>query len=473
MKADLVSFKYQLDELKRLVFGSRSERFLFNEDQTQLPLFGAPEETIKTEEEIQSISYERKQKAKEKQHPIRTLLPAHLPREEEVIEPEQLEDGMKKIGEEVTELLEHIPGKLYVRRIVRPKYASKNNDCVKIAELPSLPIPKGNAGAGLLAYLQVSKFVDHLPFYRQVQMFKRDDVNLAESTINGWFKASCKLLEPLYDTLLEQIKKQNYLQADESPIAVQSSQKPGATHTGYHWVYHAPLIKLAVFDYQPSRSGKSPREFLKHFSGYLQTDGYAAYNELGKREDITLLACLAHARRYFDKALDNDKASAEYALKAIQSLYAIERELKDQEASKQEIEATRKEDSLPILDNLKKWLDQQQLASTPKSPIGKAVNYTLGLWSRLTRYVENGDLLIDNNSIENLIRPLALGRKNYLFAGSHDAAQCAAMMYSFFATCKLNEVNPHTWLKSVLHQISETAVNNLDHLLPHKWSNDQ
>jgi len=469
--ADLASFKYQLEELKRLIYGSRSERFIGSSDQSQLPLFDALEQPQEVEQETQTITYERKKEKQEKQSPVRALLPAHLPREEEVIEPEGLEEGMEKIGEEVTELLEHTPGKLYVRRIVRPKYVGKHSEGVAIGDLPSLPIPKGNAGASLLAHLQISKFVDHLPFYRQVQMFKREGVKLPESTINGWFKATCQLLDPLYDQLVRQTKQTSYLQADESPIAVQSSNKPGATHTGYHWVYHAPLKKMAVFDYQPSRSSRGPTEFLEHFQGSLQTDGYTGYNELGKQQGITLLACMAHARRYFEKALDNDKELAEYALKIIQSLYAIERDIQGKD--KKEIEKVRRQEALPLLEFWKRWLNQQQLRVTPKSPIGKAVNYTLTLWSRLIRYTENGERLIDNNRIENLIRPLALGRKNYLFAGSHDGAKRAAMMYSFFATCKLNQINPYTWLKDVLEKLPDTSVNQLDHLLPNNWTIDQ
>ncbi len=465
---DLISVKHQLEELKRMLFGSRSERFVSTTNDEQLPLFAIPDDETTPEPATQTISYERKESGKKK--PIRALLPAHLPREEEILEPEQLEDGVKKIGEEITEILEYTPGKLFVKRFVRSKYAQNQGDGVLIADLPCLPIPKGNAGAGLLAHLQISKFVDHLPFYRQVQMFKREGIKLAESTINGWFKATCQLLKPLYDCLTEQIKGQSYLQADESPIAVQSNQKPGATHTGYHWVYHAPLIKLVAFDYQPSRSRQGPEVFLEKFKGQLQTDGYTAYNKLGDKENITLFACLAHARRYFEKALDNDQKTAEHALKVIQSVYTIERNCKENELDASAIEQERKEKALPILKQWLTWLNEQQLASTPKSPIGKAVNYTLNLWPRLIRYVDYGHVLIDNNKIENLIRPLALGRKNYLFAGSHNAAQRAAMMYSFFATCKLNDVNPYTWLKDVLDKIPTTKVNNLDHLLPSNWS---
>ena len=307
--------------------------------------------------------------------------------------------------------------------------------------------------------------MDHLPFYGQIQIFEREGVQLADSTLNGWFNATARLLEPLYEALVDQMNDQDYLQADESPIKVQDGHKEGATHLGYHWVYHAPESKRAVFDYQPSRSSERPKHFLQYYEGTLQTDGYTGYNTLGRGGSITHLACMAHARRYFEKALDNDRALAEYALKTIQLLYAVEQSFKDDQVDQQQ----RVSDATAILDQWKKWLDQQQQLVLPKSTIGTAVNYTLNLWSRLIKYVDNPKYLIDNNLIENIIRPLAIGRKNYLFAGSHEAAQKAAMFYSFFATCKLHGVEPYQWLKDVLSRLPETKVNNLSKLLPQNW----
>ena len=462
--SDLAQCKAQLAELQRMVFGRKSERFIAS-DNDQLSIFQL-DQNRQEAPQTKSVTYQRKVKAKQK--PVRMVLPANLPRQEEVIEPEDLQEGMKKIGEEVTEILEHIPGKLFVRRIVRPKYVKGKEDGVKVAQLPSLPIPKGNAGPGLLAHIMVSKWVDHLPYYRQIQMFKREGVILSDSTFNGWFNATANLLTPLYEVLVEQVQNQTYLQADESPIKVQDSHKQGASHLGYHWVYHAPKVKLAVFDYQSSRSQIGPRTFLKKFKGYLQTDGYAAYNEQGNKEGITLLACMAHARRYFDKALDNDKHRAEHALSVIQSLYQLERESDVDENTLLEI---RQDKAIPILKEWKLWLEEQQGQISPKSSIGKAVNYTLSLWSRLINYTKQAELKIDNNAIENIIRPMAIGRKNYLFAGSHQAAQKAAMFYSFFACCKLHDVNPYKWLKHVLENIPDQHVNKLEELLPNNFKN--
>jgi len=314
--------KEELAQLKRLIFGKKNERFIPSDSSQSSLSFGGEVATEEAVPEKETVSYEREKKAEKKQ-PIRLALPAHLPREEEVIEPEHKEEGAVKIGEAVTEILEYTPGKVYVKRYVRPKYIQSSADSDKgqqvvTASLPSLPIPSGNAGPGLLAYLMISKFVDHLPFYRQVQMFKREGVKLSESTISGWFKAVCKLLEPLYEEIREQVLASGYINADETPIAVQSSNKPGATHTGYHWFYYSPVSKSVVVDYQKSRSAQGPHDFLEGYGGVLQTDGYAGYEQFASREGITLLGCMAHARRYFEKALDNDRERAEYALSEIQ-----------------------------------------------------------------------------------------------------------------------------------------------------------
>ncbi len=458
---------HQLAEMKRLIFGSKRERFVSTNDPQQGSLFDLPE-VEQTEVPKQEITYKRKKQENKKQ-PLRTELPAHLPRKVEVIEPEDIPEGAKKIGEAVTELLNYEPARLHVRRIERPKYLVESTDeqtNIAIAELPSLPIPKGNADAGLLAHILVSKFVDHLPFYRQVQIFKRDKLTIAESTINGWFNATCKLISPLYDVLKRDVLMANYLMADETPLPVQTKDKPGATHKGYDWVYYAPVEGLVLFDYRKTRGREGPDEILKDFSGFLQTDGYDAYHHFEKQPNITLLACMAHARRYFDKAKDNDLARAEKALKMFQKLYAIEGEAREQELEPEAVKSLRHEKAVPVLTEMEAWLRKTAPLVVPKSTIGKAIAYTLRLWPRLIRYVDDGRFQIDNNLIENSIRPIALGRKNYLFAGSHDAAQNAAMIYSLLATCKINGVEPFGWLKNVLATISDHPANQLHKLLP-------
>jgi transposase len=459
--------KKQLADLKRMIFGSKSERFVASGD-AQLSLFD-PQQEIVPEPETVQVSYLKEKPRQEKRSPIRAVLPAHLPRVEEIIEPQGIDKNDKKIGEEITEILEYNPSQVYVRKIIRPKYAKAGNQGIVIAELPSFPIPKANAGPSLLAYIQVSKFIDHLPFYRQIEMLKRQNLTLSDSTLNGWFNAVIRLLEPLYGTLEKHLLESDYLQADESPIGVQDSHKKGALHTGYHWVYRDPVKGLVLFKYHHSRERKAPEEILKTFSGTLQTDGYAAYQNMNTEGEITLLACMAHARRYFEKALDNDSVRAEYVLLKMQLLYSIERKAREKGIDFETRKRYRSLYARPVLTELEKWLKENILKVLPKSSIGKAISYTLNLWTKLMGYLEDGKYEIDNNLIENAIRPLALGRKNYLFAGSHNAAQGAAMMYSFFATCKINKIDPLAWLTDVLERIPEHKANKLYELLPQNW----
>jgi transposase len=459
--------KQELAQLKRMIFGSKSERHI-SSDPGQLNL-GLDIETLEQgEKETEQIAYTRSKTDNKKGSAIRLALPSHLHRVEHIIEPEEDTTGARKIGEVVTEVLEYTPGKFYVERYVRPKYVFPKEERIVIGELPSLPIPRGNAGAGLLAHLLISKFVDHLPFYRQVQQFKRQDIDIAESTISGWFTASCRLLEPLYDRLVTRVKQSSYLMADETPIPVQTNDKPGSTHKGYHWVYFAPLEKLVCFDYRKSRGRDGPEKFLESFRGMLQTDGYNAYNIYDKKDGIILHGCMAHARRKFENSKDNDPGRAEYVLDCMRKLYLTEREAKENNLSFEQRKELREEQSLPVLQELETWMKEQLLEVLPKSSIGQAIDYTLGLWNRLTRYIENGQVEIDNNLIENSIRPVALGRKNYLFAGSHEAAQHAAMIYSFLGTCKINNVEPLGWLKDILQRIQDHSIQKLDELLPTK-----
>ncbi len=461
--------KQQLAELRRLVFGSKRERFVPSGtmDATQLSLFDTEEE--KAAPQIEEITYTRTKQAPKKKRPVRVALPAHLPRVEEVVEPSEVKEGYKKIGEEITEILEYNPSKLFVRKIVRPKYAMPNEEGVVIGELPTLPIPKGNAGPGLLAHIMVSKYVDHLPFYRQIKIFGRQGIDISDSTFNGWFNAVAGLLEPLYNVLEKELLKSDYIQADESPIGVQDPNKKGKLHQGYDWVFRSPVKRLVLFKYHKSRERKAAEQVLEHFTGTLQTDGYKVYQNLRTKGEITLLGCMAHARRYFEKALGNDKKRAEHVLTLMQELYKTERECKAQKLDPDARKQVRLEKSKPVLDKLKTFLAQNVSVVPPQSAIGKAISYTINIWHNLERYLDDGRYEIDNNMIENKIRPLALGRKNYLFAGSHKAAQRAAMMYSFFATCKTNEVEPFEWLHDVLERIPDHKASKLSELLPSNW----
>lgn len=461
--------QYFIDQLKRLAFGTKKERFIPKDENQQSLPFSVEEKKDEFSEET-VISYTKK-KQKRENHKGRVQLPLHLPVEEIILEPNEDVSGMKKIGEEVTDKLELTPAKLYIKRYIRPKYIKQEDENTStyigvIAPLPSFAIDKGVAGSGLLTQIIIDKFVDHLPIYRQIERFKRDQVKISASTINGWQDAVSHLLEPLYDTLKKHVLAEGYLQVDETPLQVLDKNKKGKTHRGYHWVYHAPLQKSVIFDYRDGRGREGPETLLKNFKGYLQTDGYKVYDAFGERDEITLLNCMAHARRGFEKALDYDKVNAEYALKLFQELYKVERKAKDLELNRKERKELRLKEALPIANELGKWLAKTYKKVLPKSAIGKAIAYCVPRWDNLIAYMYDGALEIDNNLAENAIRPIALGRKNYLFAGSSSGAKRAAMFYSFFATCKKNDVNPFEWLKKVLDVIPDHKVSRLHELLP-------
>ncbi len=475
LTTDVLYYKNEIAQLKRMIFGTKSERFVSDENSSQLLLgLNLTEPMVETPVKTETITYERKQKEENKQlvH-SRQPLPSHLPRHEEVIEPKEIPMGAKKIGEEITEVLEFKPGTLVVKKTVRPKYLFQTADGkeprIIIADLPSMPIPKGIAGASLIAHIMVSKFVDHIPLYRQGQQFKRQGVDIPLSSIGDWIRQGCNLAVPLYETLMKKVLNSEYLQADETPIPVLTKDKPGATHKGYLWVYRSVLDNLVLFKYEKSRAREGPKELLKNFKGTLQTDGYSAYDIFDKPGEITLLACVAHARRKFEFALDNDKARAEYAMTKIQQLYMIERLARENNYSFEQKKSLRDKEAKPILEELEGWMKQNITQVMPKSAIGIAFSYTLGLWKRLKRYIDDGRFEIDNNSIERCIRPVSIGRKNYLFAGSHEAAQRTAMLYSFMGTCKMNNVEPFAWLNDVLTRLPDHKANRLEELLPNNW----
>jgi len=469
MASELGELKRQLAELRRMIFGSKSERFV-PIDSKQLEMF--EDVLAQKEEELEKhvIVYQREKTKKKKEIPVRSAIPSHFPRVEEIIEPDNIDPNAVKIGEEITELLEIKPMTIFVRRIIRPKYALPNDKGVVIADLPSLPIPKGNASASLLAFILISKLVDHLPLYRLIQILKRQELIISKSTIGGWVSKVSELLQPLYDSFKEKfLENADYIQADESPIKVQDKEKRKTTHRGFMWVYRNPVEKLILFDYHKGRGKNVPEKFLQNFTGTLQSDGYKVYKNLATKGDITLLGCMAHARRYFEKALDNDPKRADHVLLLIQKLYAIERKLKEDKKTVEEIKDYRIQYALPILNEIEGYLKVEKENTLPKSSISVAINYTLNIFDHLKEYINDGRFEIDNNNIENAIRPLAIGRKNYLFAGSHQSAQNIAMFYSFFASCKTHNINPHTWLCDVINRIPEHKANKIQELLPHNW----
>jgi transposase len=457
--------------LRRMIFGQKSERFISAAHDKQLPLPGLDQPSKKAQAKTETINYTRKKRENAKITPHgRSPLPAHLRRVEKVIEPAEDISNCKVIGKEVTETLEYKQPELYVLATIRYKYAKPDGEGVIIAPLPSMPIPKCQAGASLLSHLMVAKFVDHMPFYRQRQKIKRtDDYDIPSSTINGWNKATGDLLEPLEPVLREHILKSTYLQVDETPLRVQDPSLKGKCHTGYLWPYLDPIQGICLFDYQPTRGRAGPSAVLEKFSGALQADGYEGYNQFKKRDGITLLGCFVHSRRYFEKALGQDKERASWMLEAIQKLYHVEKEASLAKLSFEDRYTLRREKSAPVMADIKDWLQKNGTKVTPASLIGKAINYTVGMWPRLERYMTDGRFEIDNNLIENAIRPIAIGRKNYMFAGSHDAAKRAALVYSLVTTARYHDVNPEKYLEYVIQNISDYPYHKLADLLPQNW----
>jgi transposase len=462
------SMKFELSQLKRLVYGSKRERFVSGEEngQMSLPFDVETREASDAQPTIEEITFKRRKPVK-RNHKGRLPLPDHLPVEEIFIEPEEDTTGMKCIGQEITEELEYEAAILKIKRYIRNKYALPDNEGILTGDLPTRPIDKCIAGPGLLAHIHVSKFVYHTPFHRQAQRLKTEhQVNIPRTTIDSWQTRTSNLAWPMYEELKRQVLGQGYIQLDETPIKVLDQRKKGTTHRGYYWVYHSPIEHMVFFDYQEGRGREGPRKLLTDFKGYLQTDGYKVYDWFGVQKDITLVNCMAHARRAFEKSLSDDRKRAEYAMEEIQKLYHIERTAREQELSAKQRHALRLDESLPILNALGSWMAEQIKTTLPKSPFGKALIYSVSRWDNLIAYLKDGYLEIDNNLVENAIRPNALGRRNHLFAGSHAGAQKAAMFYSFFGTCKMNNVDPFTWFKTVLEIIPDYPANKLIDLFP-------
>lgn len=465
------SLQIQLDQLRRMIFSSKQERFVPERNPEQLVIPIDLEQTIIIKEPSkQRISYDRvigKVEKAPQNHPGRNKLPDHLERRDTIIEPSMDLSGMKKIGEEITEELEIELGKLYVNRYVRPKYVNVQTEQIAIAPMVDRPLPKCIAGAGLLTQLMIDKYVDHLPIYRICERFKREGVTINYNTMIDWVGQSIMLIKPLYEALKKKVLTSDYIHADETGLKVMDKDKKGSTHQGWLWAYLDSVQNMALFDYQPTRGRAAPYELLKNYEGYLQVDGYSAYEIFNANKKITLLYCMAHSRRKFFESQTNDADRSTKALDFFQQLYSIERTIKEQNLSFDQIIIERQK-AKPILDEFHQWMKTELTQVLPKSPIGQAISYTLERWNGLCIYTTNPKLNIDNNPVENSIRPIAIGRKNYLFAGSHEAAQRTAMLYSLLATCKLNDINPTEWLKSTLIAMPNHPINRIEELLPIK-----
>ena len=333
-----------------------------------------------------------------------------------------------------------------------------------MAELPSQPIEMGMVGSGLLAQTIIDKYVDSLPLYRQIERFKREGMVLNSGKVCGWLEKAAAFLEPLYLVLIKQVLQEPYNQIDETTLKILLQLAKVKCHIGYFWSFHVPLARLIFFDYQPSRGREGPAPQLKNFQGYMQTDSYGVYDAFALLPGIKAVGCMAHARREFFEAKGNHLEIAEYILREIGKLYALEKEIKGLDI--ETIQKERQAIAVPILQNLEIYMEEQYKKVLPKSKIGKALYYSLVRWKKLLAYTEEGFLQIDNNLIENAIRPIAVGRKNYLFAGSHEGAQRAALFYSLVGSCKLNGVEPHAWMKEIFNVLQYYPANKIHELLP-------
>lgn len=474
LQLQLTQLSHQLQELQRLIFGSRHERFTpENNNPGQLHLALSTEAiAAPVVVDTKQLTYTRHttEDPQSKCHPVRLKLPDHLPRKEVILEPAVDVSGLRRLGEEVTEELDYEPGNLFVRRIIRPKYVSRDNQSFIIAPMQDRPLPKAIAGAGLLTQVILDKYLDHLPLNRQQERLKREGMTIPYATLTDWVSSTAKLLAPLYEALKKGVIKTDYLHVDETPIKVLDKDKKGTTHRGYFWVYHNSGKDLVFFDYQMGRGRAGPRTILEGFQGHLQTDGYSAYELFSQKENITLFHCWAHARRKFFDARSNDAQRADYALQHIQMLYDIERRGRQINLSVEQVYELRQREAVPLLKALEAWMRKAYTEVVPKSAIGLALAYSLSRYKELMLYTSDGKLNIDNNPVERCLRGVAVGRKNYLFCGSQDAAQRSAMLYSLMGTCKLHGVNPFIYLKDVLTRIATYPVNKVSDLLPHHWT---
>lgn len=430
-------------------------------------------------------------KGEEKEGHGRRLLPQDLPREKTTHEIEANErvcegcgDFLSKIGEVVSEQLEAVPLKFYVKEHVRFKYACRRcQDKVILAKMPNQPIDKGIGSAGVLAEVLVNKYQDHLPLYRQSQKFKRYGIDLSRSTLCGWVMECAALLSPLVEVMKERaLIPCRHLFSDDTPIRVLCREE-GKAKTGRFWIYtskgNEKYPACTVYEYTPTRQAEGPINFLKGFGGFLQADAYAGYDQVYKEEEgnssVTEVGCWGHARRkFYEVAQASTKEGlADEGLSFIKTLYNLERETKVQALSGEEIKKWRDNHSRPVLESFHRWLIYQKGRILPKSPLGEAISYTLNHWKALNNYLLEGHLEIDNNRAERGIRPLALGRKNYLFVGSHKGGRAGAVTYSLLETCKQHRVNPIDYLRDVLARLPTHPYSRVEELLPYNWSPPQ
>ena len=460
--------------LEKVIFSPKSEKrdYADGEGGEQLQMFNEAESLVEGNLEQKPVVVPEHIRQKPKRKP----LPPDLPRIEVI---EDIDESQKvcecgaelvKIGEETCEKLDIIPAKIQVVRIIRPKYACKNCEgvesdgpTVKIAPPPPQIIPKGIATPGLVAHIAISKYADALPLYRQEKIFSRYGIELTRATMAAWMVKAAECCAPLMDLLYKELLVGPLVNVDETPVQVLNEPERANTTKSYMWVFRGgrPDKPIILFRYSETRSGGVAREVLAGYCGYCQTDGFAGYDALeASNPDIRLVGCFFHARRNFVKIIDargkaakNKPGSAEVALDYIGRLYKIEKVARQRQLSAEEIVALRKEKAIPVLDEFKTWMDRRIDQTPPKGLLGQALNYAITRWEKLIRYTENGYITPDNNMVENDIRPFAVGRRNWLFAGHPNGAHAAATLYSLIATARACGLDPYQYLRFLFSKI--------------------
>jgi transposase len=464
-----------IEKLRRMLFGAKSEKLTGELEQYELQLEEL-ETTEAAEEAAEENSAESQPASAPRRRPRRKPLPADLPREVVTHMPEHgccpdCGGALRQFGEDVSEQLERVPATFKVIRHVRPKFACNRCERVVEAAAPSRPIERGLAGPALLAHVLMSKYGHHLPLYRQAEIYAREGVELDRSTLAGWVGQVSELLAPLVNALREHVMAAEKLHADDTPVPVLAPGN-GKTKTGRLWTYvrderpAGESTPPAVwFAYSEDRKGEHPRRHLANFTGALEADAYAGFHHLYGQGRIYEVACWAHARRKFHEIHDlHASPTTTAALARIGALYGIEDEIRGKPAELRcEVRQSR---ARPLVDELQKWMEKALRQLSPKSETAAAIRYSLSRWRALTRYIDDGRLEIDNNPAERALRVVALGRKNYLFAGSDAGGERAAAIYSLVGSAKLNGLDPELYLHTVLGQIADHPVNRIADLLP-------
>jgi transposase len=467
----IAKLEHQLAGLRRHRFGATSESL----DQLQLRLEDEAIAAAQADKAVPPADPIATPKSKPKRKP----LPTNLPRQETVLSPGDACGAcggrLKTLGEDVTEELDYLPGRFVVNRIVRPRLACTCCEAICQAPLPSRPIERGRPGPGLLAHVLVAKYGDHLPLYRQSRIFEREGIDLDRSTLADWVGKSTALLEPLADAIGRHVLGGSAIFADDTPIKLQAPGN-GKTKTARIWTYVrderpwlGPDPPAACYRFTIDRKGEHPAGHLQGFQGWMHADGYAGFNELYRAGGVREVACLAHIRRKFVDVFQSESSViAEEAIKRIAGLYAVEKEGRGRPP--EERVRLRQAQAKSILDELETWLSAQLPRISSKSELAKAIRYALVRMRKLRPYLEHGCLEADNNGAERALKPVALGRKNFLFVGSAGGGKSAAIAYTLIESAKLNGIDPQAWLTDVLSRIADHKITRIDELLPWRYA---